>query len=182
MLNEYLNFLHEQTFGVQPPRPVQNPQGPMRKSMKRLQPKVPTAPKNPTSPKEAERTAKRDIAKERARTSQKQQYFNYMLWTTNILKQGEIFRKNCYNDNCGSYEIGTGERRVCKDRCDVEACKKIVQMLRVSIEKCKYSKTPDQCKVRFMQLIPLYQEKQNQISKKFLKAERSQNKVKYQIG
>lgn len=148
-LKTYLNYLNEQQFGINPPQPVQNPE-PSRPT-KFKQPKQPSQPKVP-----------------QAKGVNPKAYFNYMVWTTKILKQGEIFRRNCYNDNCSEFQIGTGKRRICKDRCDVEACKKVIQLLNASISKCNNSVDPDKCRQRYMTLIPLYQNKLRKISSKFI--------------
>lgn len=166
-LKNYLNFLNEQKFGVAPPTPVQKPQASRPTSPKRVQPKV---PKNPTAPEPPQNR------------SSKIAYFNYMLWTSKILKQGEIFRRMCYTNNCDQYEIGTGDRRICKDRCDIESYKKVISLLRVSMSKCNSSEFPEKCRVRYMQLIPLYQEKLNKLSGKYIKAEKSKQRYNTKVG
>jgi hypothetical protein len=105
-----------------------------------------------------------------------------MLWTTKVLKQGEIFRKNCYTQNCAEFEIGSGDRRVCKDRCDIETCKKVIALLRASMNKCSKSQFPEKCKVRYAQLIPLYQQKLNKISKKYLEAQKRKKRNEVHVG
>jgi hypothetical protein len=92
-----------------------------------------------------------------------------MLYTINVLKQGEIFRKACYQNNCSKFPPGSGDKRICNDRCDIETCKKIIGLLRVSMNQCAKSKDPEKCKQRYVTLIPLYQEKLNKISAKFVK-------------
>lgn len=184
IINDYLYFLQEQQFGVQPKRPVQNPRGKYRKSMKRLQPKTPKARDNPSAPRmpsPAERQAQEDAVMQSSRLN-KGQYFNYMVWAAKLSKQGEIFKRNCYEDNCAEMGVGSGERRLCKDRCDIEAYKKIIQMLQISINRCANSATPDQCRIRFKQLIPVYQEKLNALSKKFINSERIQSRTNNMMG
>jgi len=159
-LTKYLQFLEEQTFGNPPKPPVQKPQparGPNKVN--------PQAPKQPVAPVDPQTKGN------------PKQYFNYMLWTTKILKQGEIFRKNCYTNNCAQFQAGTGNRRICKDRCDIETCKKIIEMLKISMVKCKDSQNPDQCKQRYSTLIPLYQKKLNAISTKYVKNKKQQDKI-----
>jgi len=185
-LSNYLIYIQEQIYGIPPNKPVQKPQ--VKKSEDaargRLRLKAPRVPKAPEDPqtrrlKNKEQKLKKDKVKNQIFQQKKKDsiksYFNYMLWTSNIIKQGEIFRKNCYNDNCSQFEVGTGDRRVCKDRCDVETCKRIIQLLKVSMSKCNKAEYPDKCKVRYMQLIPLYQNKLNEISKKFIKNEKTKN-------
>jgi len=174
IVENYLNFLQEQRFGVQPALPVQNPQA---GRVVVANPAVPMAPQNPVAPQykqpsqqnlnTVQKRAKKEAEQQKTR-KHPIQYFNYMVWTTRIIKQGEIFRQNCYTDNCSQYDVGTGKRRLCKDRCDIETCKKIIKLLQISKSKCKDSETPDKCKVRYMQLIPLYQEKLNSISRKYI--------------
>jgi hypothetical protein len=159
-LVNYLNFLNEERFGNPPVKPVQNPQ-PLRgpNQVKSKTPKQPGAPENP---------------QEKAGPKQ---YFNYMVWTSKILKQGEIFRKNCYMNNCSQYGAGTGDRRICKDRCDIETCKKVIAMLRISMSKCKETQNPNACKQRYVTLIPLYQNKLNSISAKFVVNKKQQDRI-----
>lgn len=188
-LSKYLNFLNEQ-YGVATKTPVQRPQAGRPTYQK--QTRIPKTPNNPVPPQVIK---KKQVAKKKMNSNQNKEqdqyeihqknpkaYFNYMLWTSKILKQGEIFRKNCYEQNCSNFEIGTGDRRVCKDRCDIETCKKIIALLRASIGKCKDSVDPQKCKVRYMQLIPLYQEKLNKISKKYIEAQKQEKKAKVQVG
>jgi len=184
-LTTYLNYINEQ-FGVAPKPSVRKPQASRPTSTKRLQPKTPkvsTAPVNPQTKKQQSIPKNTlDQIKNQAAQKNPKAYFNYMLWTTKILKQGEIFRKKCYSDNCEQFEAGTGDRRICKDRCDIETCKKVIQLLKTSISKCSQSQQPDKCKVRYMQLIPLYQDKLNKISKKFIEAEKRKQKSNLQVG
>jgi hypothetical protein len=170
ILNDYLDFLHEQ-IGVPPRPPVQNPQPSRATTADKVEPNTPVAKKPPVAP-----NVKIDYSKPA------KAYFNYMLWTTKIIKQGEVFRKKCYDDNCGQFEIGTGDRRICKDRCDIETCKKILALLRISMSKCTGAKNPQLCRVRYAQLIPLYQDKLTNISKSYIKAERIQKQTKPEVG
>ena len=169
-LDKYLNLIQE-LIGVPPKHPVQNPQPSRATTAAKIAPNIPKAKKPPIAP-----NIKLDYNKPA------KAYFNYMLWTTKIIKQGEIFRKNCYEENCGQFALGTGDRRICKDRCDIETCKKILSMLRISMSKCNSAQNPQLCKVRYAQLIPLYQEKLNNISKSYIKAERIQKETKPQVG
>jgi len=171
ILNEYLNFLQEQFINPAPVTPVQNPMAMRAPSPERVTSQRPETPKPPTGP-----NVKLNYDKP------VKSYFNYMLWTSKIIKQGEIFRSNCYSANCSQHEPGTGDRRICKDRCDIETCKKIIAMLKISAPKCKDAKNPQLCKVRYAQLIPLYEQKLRVISSKFLKAERIQKQTKPQVG
>jgi len=177
-IDTYLNFLHEQQYGIQPPNPVQNPEPARATSVARLKPRVPKSNRTPVSPQERKL---RSVPEDKNKITSKS-YFNYMTWTSKIIKQGEIFRTNCYADNCEQYALGTGDRRICKDRCDVETCKKILAMLRISMSKCSQAQNPNLCKVRYAQLIPLYQEKLTAISRKFVKAANVQNAVKPAVG
>jgi hypothetical protein len=165
ILSDYLIYLNEQRMGVQPPKPVQKPQP--KRGPNQVQSKTPQRPQNPTEPMK--------------KVSPKS-YFNYMVWTSNILKQGEIFRRNCYTNNCQQFEIGTEDRRVCKDRCDVETCKKIIGLLRVSMNQCANSKDPEKCKQRYSTLIPLYQQKLIKISNKFVKATKAKKQKDLKVG
>ena len=208
-LFNYLQYLSEQQLGLPPQRPVQKPRGPNRPRFpKQKIPKVPGAPINPqlkqmqNRPKRTMDQIKNDafqakkaptpavvkpvgqtpIAPKSTPVPNPKSYFDYMLWTSNVLKQGEIFRKNCYGSNCQEFAAGSGDRRICKDRCDIETCKKVIQMLQVSQTKCAQSNNPDKCKVRYMQLIPLYQEKLNKISKKFIEADKRKKKSEIKVG
>lgn len=187
-LSCYLNLLSEQKYGVAPNPPVQNPQGGRPAYQGAMQPNVPQAKPIPVPPQvtQQKQVPKKNMNpvqnKEQEKKAGPKSYFNYMLWTSKILKQGEIFRKNCYSDNCNQFEIGTGDRRICKDRCDIETCKKVIALLRASIGKCKDSNYPDKCKVRYLQLIPLYQEKLNDISKKFIKGQNIKKKQEIKVG
>jgi len=169
-LDNYLDFIQE-LIGVTPKPPVQRPQPARATSAERAQPNTPDAKKPPVAP-----NVKVDYNKPA------KAYFNYMLWTTKIIKQGEVFRKNCYDNNCGQFALGTGDRRICKDRCDVETCKKILSLLRISMSKCNSAQNPQLCRVRYAQLIPLYQEKLTNISKSYIKSERIQKQTKPQVG
>jgi len=164
-LQEYLYYLNDQTFGNPPPKPVRKPQ-PLR-GPNQVQSKIPNQPKPPLDPQ--------------TRGSVKN-YFNYMVWTTKILRQGEIFRKNCYQNNCEQFEVGTSDRRICKDRCDIETCKKIIALLKASISKCQQSQDPNRCKQRYATLIPLYQQKLNNISRKFVIASKQKQNRKISVG
>lgn len=188
-LSKYLLFLNEQ-YGVAPKPPVQSPQA--GRTAYQKQTRIQKVPNNPVPPQVIK---KKQVAKKKMNPNQNKEqdqytqhqknpkaYFNYMFWVSKILKQGEIFRKNCYEQNCSQFEIGTGDRRVCKDRCDIETCKKVIALLRASIGKCKDSVDPQKCKVRYMQLIPLYQEKLNKISKKYIEAQKQEKKAKVQVG
>jgi len=166
-LNKYLKYLNEQKFGSQPPKPVQNPRAGLSTSIKRLQPKVPKQPKIPQAPTESVLHPG---------------YFNYLVWTSKIVKQGEIFRNNCNSEQCGQFEVGTGDRRICKKRCEIEACKKVIALLKASADKCKDSMTPDKCKQRYFQLIPLYQNRLNKLSKKFIESEKVQKQASIKVG
>ena len=194
-IKEYLIFLNEQQLGLPPQRPVQKPRGPNQPRIPKPKvPKIPGAPVNPqlkqmqNRPKRTIDQIKNDKFQKNKSSNQKsnipnpKSYFNYMLWTSNILKQGEIFRRNCYGSNCQGFPAGSGDRRICKDRCDVETCKKVIQMLRVSMVKCTQSNNPDKCKQRYQQLIPLYQEKLNKISKSFIKADERKKKSDINVG
>ncbi len=102
-----------------------------------------------------------------------------------VIKKKQLAKKKMnsnQNKEQDQFEIGTGDRRVCKDRCDIETCKKVIALLRASIGKCKDSVDPQKCKVRYMQLIPLYQEKLNKISKKYIEAQKQEKKAKVQVG
>jgi len=188
IISKYLNYLNEDSFGVAPKKPVQNPQAGRATSVNRLQPKTPQAKNNPVSPQvqQQKTVPKKDMNpiqnREQEKSVNTKQYFNYMIWTSKVIKQGEIFRKNCYSQNCGQHAAGTGDRRVCKDRCDVETCKKIIQMLRASIGKCGTSKDPEKCKQRYSTLIPLYQNKLNKISKKFMTADKKKKSSEFKVG
>ena len=190
ILHKYLRFLNEQQYGVAPNTPVQKPQA--GRATYQKQTRVPKVPINPVPPQVIK---KKQVAKKNMNPNQNREqdqyrpnqktpkaYFNYMVWTSKILKQGEIFRKTCYNNNCGQFEVGTGDRRICKDRCDIETCKKVIALLKASVGKCSQSQFPDKCKVRYMQLIPLYQEKLNAISKKFIEAEKRKKQAEIQVG
>ena len=144
-------------MGNQPKNPVQKPQ-PVRGPNQ----------VNPKAPQQA------DPYKTPDQKGQVKGYFNYMIWTSKILKQGEIFRRMCYQNNCVEMAAGSGDRRVCKDRCDIETCKKIIGMLRVSMGKCAQSKDQDQCRQRYEMLIPLYQKKLNTISARFVASKKKQ--------
>jgi hypothetical protein len=159
ILSEYLQFLNEQRLGNQPPNPVKKPQP--AKGPNQIKSKVPKQPTKPINPQEQ---------------SKAKSYFNYMVWSTKIIKQGEIFRKSCYGNNCQQFALGSGDRRVCKDRCDIETCKKIIAMLKASINSCDKSQNPEQCKRRFTELIPLYQKKLNMISSKFISSNKKETK------
>jgi hypothetical protein len=192
-LHNYLQFLSEQSVGLPPQRPVQKPRGPNQQRIPK--PKVSKVPKIPMNPQEKKlserpkRTAdqiKNDAFRKKNNSVNKslnvKTYFNYMVWTSKILKQGEIFRKNCYINNCHQFEVGTGDRRICKDRCDIETCKKVIQMLQVSQSKCAQSQNPDKCKMRYHQLIPLYKNKLNKISNKFMKAAERKKSSEINVG
>ena len=183
-IKSYLEYLQEQVYGFPPVKPVQKPKA---AKPKQIQPKVPTAPKPPVSPQvtKQKNTPKKNMDQIKNQEPEKKSitaYFNYMLWTTKIIKQGETFRKNCYNDNCAKFEIGTGDRRICKSRCDVETCKKIIAMLKISMQKCSQSNDPQRCKIRYMQLIPLYEKKLNEISTKFIESEKSKKASTTNVG
>ena len=190
ILTNYLNFLNEQQYGIAPKRPIQRPQT-VRSSYQK-QTRVPKVPQNPVPPQVIK---KKQVARKNMNPEQNREqntynpnrttpkaYFNYMLWTSRILKQGEIFRKNCYEQNCSQFEIGTGDRRICKDRCDIETYKKVIALLKASISKCTTSMFPEKCRVRYMQLIPLYQEKLNIISKKYIEAQKIKKNAEIQVG
>lgn len=190
-LTNYLSIIqNEQQYGLPPQRPVQNPRGANQPRIpKQKIPKIPQSPMDPQTkklnqrPKRTMDQIKNDKFKEeKNKQINPKSYFNYMKWTSNIIKQGEIFRKNCYNDNCSQYQAGTGDRRICKDRCDIETCKRIIQLLKASINKCNQSNDPTKCKQRYQQLIPLYQQKLNKISKKFIDAEKRKQKSDIQVG
>lgn len=168
-LQEYLDFLKEQRFGNQPPKPVQNPQA--ARGPNTQKPKVPKQPSNPQAP------GQKPPAGQQAQGTPSS-YFNYMFWTSNVLKQGEIFRKACYQNNCSQQAAGSTERRLCNDRCDIESCKRIIGLLRASMSKCAQSKDPDKCKQRYATLIPLYQEKLNKISAKFIENKNNRGQAK----
>ena len=165
ILNDYLNFLNEQRMGNQPVNPVQKPQ-PARGS-NQVKSKVPGQPQAPVNPQEK---------------ASPKGYFNYMVWTTKVLKQGEIFRRVCYQNNCQQFAGGSGDRRVCKDRCDIETCKKVIGMLRISMGKCAQAKEPDKCKQRYSTLIPVYQKKLNTISNRFATAKKKDEVVNPKVG
>lgn len=176
-LKIYLKILNEQTFGVQPALPTQVPQPSTIRSVN-MNVSAPQIPVSPQIRKQRVATGqgkghgiRRVKVLQPKKNSNPVEYFNYMIWTANIIKQSEIFRKNCYNQNCSQYEVGTGDRSACKNRCDIETCKKIISMLKTSTNKCDTSSNPDKCKIRYLQLIQLYQEKLNEISRKFIKAE-----------
>lgn len=109
-------------------------------------------------------------------------FFDYMTWTSKIIKQGEIFRNNCDQSNCNQYQIGTAEKRICKNRCTIEGYKKIIQMLKVSMNKCSQSNVPQKCQFRYRTLIPLYQEKLNKLSSSFIAAEKRKKKSEINVG
>lgn len=177
-LKGYLNFLNEQTFGVQPALPTQVPQASTIRSVNMSNITAPQIPVAPQVKKQRVATGQgrghgiRQVKTLKpVKSTNPAEYFNYMMWTSNIIKQSEIFRKNCYDQNCSTYEVGTGDRSACKHRCDIETCKKIIEMLKASVSKCNTSDNEDKCKIRYLQLIQSYQEKLNEISKKFIKAE-----------
>lgn len=180
ILEEYLKFIEEQQFGVPPQKPVQNPQ-PGRAITPAMTKQKSVAPKTPISPQQQKLKSVPNQTRDQQKNNKKT-YFNYMVWTSKILKQGEIFRKNCYTSNCDQYEIGTGDRRICKDRCDIETCKRVIKLLRASASKCSSSENPDLCRVRYAQLIPLYQAKLNKISLNYVKATKVQKKQNFKVG
>lgn len=168
-IQKYLEFIQNEQYGIPPKIPTQNPRAPMD-PQSRLQKNTPDKSMN-------------QIKNQSFQNKQHPKlYFNYMSWTTKILKQGEIFRKNCYLDNCEQFEIGTGDRRICKDRCDIETCKRVIKLLQASISKCSQSNDPNKCKQRYMELIPLYKQKLNNISKKFLEAQRRKKQLQISVG
>jgi len=188
-LSNYLKFLNEQSMGVAPNRPVQRPQSGRKPNIKKST--TPQKPKTPLPPQviKQKQVPKKNLNPIQNREQEKatnqtnpKAYFNYMVWTSKILKQGEIFRKNCYSQNCSEFEIGTGDRRICKDRCDIETCKKVIALLRASMSKCSQAQDPNKCKQRYAQLIPLYQDKLNKISRKFIEAEKRKKKSEVHVG
>ena len=101
-LSKYLLFLNEQ-YGVAPKTTVQRPQDGRPTYQK--QTRVPKVPNNPVPPQVIK---KKQLAKKKMNSNQNKEqdqyeihqknpkaYFNYIVWTSKILKQGEIFRKNC---------------------------------------------------------------------------------------
>lgn len=192
-ISDYLKLLNEQTMGVNPNQPVRKPQASRPTTPNQIKPKVPKQPNNPVSPQVTQQkkvpqknmNPNQNMQQKKDEQNQKgtsKQYFNYMLWTSKILKQGEIFRKNCYGQNCSQFELGTGDRRICKDRCDIETCKKVIQLLQASVGKCSQSNNPEKCKQRYQTLIPLYRNKLNKISKKFIDAQKRKKNQEVKIG
>jgi len=182
LLSTYLNFLNEQQFGQPPENPPQN------RRPKHYYPGKPRQvagkPQNPLPPGEKERqpVSNTNPPEDNKGIPSPKNYFNYMVWTAKVLKQGETFRNQCYGENCGQFAVGTGDRRICKDRCDIETCKRVIQLLQASVGKCKDSMNPAQCKRRYEMLIPLYREKLNKISKKFLTNQKQQKRAEVKVG
>jgi hypothetical protein len=182
---KYLNFLFEE-FGFPPNLPVQKPRPSRFKTAKQMKPRTIQINKVPLPP---DQIKKKQIAKKKlpvvlqnnVNESNTKQYFNYMMWVSTIVKQGEVFKKKCYADNCDNFEIGTREKRLCKYRCKIESYRRVVQLLKKSVSKCKNSQNPQKCRSRYYSLIPQYELKINEMTKKYLdelkmKKERETNK------
>ena len=166
---------------------VQTQQAPINKNVPPQKPVQPPkeVPVNKPVPKPVDKSQQKPQPQpqdEQPKKAAPKAYFNYMAWSSKILKQGEIFRKQCYTNNCDQHAAGTGDRRICKDRCDIETCKKVIALLKASQGKCATTNDPKKCKERYMYLIPLYQEKLNKISAKYIEAQKRKKKAEFDVG